>query len=133
MAKKLPSYVDIPTPEQTAAKLREEQKAEEARLEKERKDKEIAARKEAEAKAAQEKAAQEERERKEREAKEAAEREKQMKLTKPASYTIPEYLKVWLQSQADQMTVDPEVEGRWTASKLVTQLILEYKDKMENK
>ena len=53
------------------------------------------------------------------------------KLTKTTSYTVPVYLKDWLQDHADQMTSSKSIEGRWTASKLVTQMIKEYKERME--
>jgi hypothetical protein len=58
-------------------------------------------------------------------------KEKAEKLTKTASFTIPVYLKDWLQSHADQMTSNKSIEGRWTSSKLVTQMIKEYKERME--
>ena len=53
--------------------------------------------------------------------------------TKPASYTIPVYLKEWIQDHADQMTADKNIKGRFTASKLVTQLIKDFKDNVEVK
>lgn len=116
MAKKLPTgFVDIPAPI-TQSNL----KAEAERIAKEAAEKEAKEEAERIAKEAAEKAA-----------KEQAELEKAEKLTKPASYTIPVYLKEWLQNHADQMTADKSVEGRWTASKLVTQLIKEFKDRTE--
>jgi hypothetical protein len=53
------------------------------------------------------------------------------KLTKTASFSIPIHLKEWLQDHADQMTSNKSIKGRWTASKLVTQMIKEYKERME--
>jgi CRISPR/Cas system CSM-associated protein Csm4 (group 5 of RAMP superfamily) len=53
------------------------------------------------------------------------------KLTKTTSFTVPIYLKDWLQNHADQMSANKSIEGRWTASKLVTQMIKEYKERME--
>jgi hypothetical protein len=107
MAKKITGFVDIPNPPTGTETKANDEFEEKARIK-------------------AEKVADDERKAKQK-------KKDEDKKTKPASYTIPVYLKVWLQDQADQMTSDKSVEGRFSASNLVTQLIKEFKDKVEGK